>query len=104
MLLELAAEKVMICRFAGESIAVLCKHHIDAPGGHEVPYTVHTWPLQAGATLAGVRDLFEYLVPFAYRVSSQGFYLLGERVARAGLLVRGDASVEDGAARAVAVC
>jgi hypothetical protein len=34
VLLELATEKIVIGRFAGEPIAVLCQHHIDTTTGH----------------------------------------------------------------------
>src|SRR5215213_5142990 len=54
MLLELATEKIVIGRFAGEPIAVLCQNHIDTASGHEVPDTVHARPLKACATLSRV--------------------------------------------------
>src|SRR5215208_4561976 len=96
MLLELTAEKVMIGRLAGNAIPILRQHHGNAPSGHEVPHTVHTWPLKAGAALSGIYYLLEDLVPLSGGVGSQSFDLLGEGVAGAGLLVCGDAGVEDG--------
>src|SRR5215208_7403238 len=95
MLLELPPQEVVIRWLTGEPIAVLCKHHRDAPGGHEIPHTVHTWPLKAGAALSGVYYLLQDLVAFTGGVLPQGFKLLGKRVAGAGLLVCGDAGVED---------
>jgi hypothetical protein len=43
---------------------------MDASGRHEIPHTVHTWPLQAGAALSGVRYLLKYRVPFTGGVVS----------------------------------
>jgi hypothetical protein len=103
MLLELATEQVMLRWLAGEAVPILCQHHRDAATGHEVSYTVHTRPLKACAALAGVLHFLEYLESLLCCVLSQGFYLLRERVGRAGLLVGRDAGVEDGTARAVAV-
>jgi hypothetical protein len=40
--------------------------------------------------------LLKDLVPFASSVGSEGFELLGERVAGAGLLICRDTGVEDG--------
>jgi hypothetical protein len=48
VLLELAAQQMRVGRLSREPIAVLCQHHANAPGGHEVLYTVHTGPLKAG--------------------------------------------------------
>ena len=103
MLLELLAEQVVVGGLAGEPVPVLCQHHGDAPGGHEVAHAVHAGPLQAGAALSGVLHLLEDLVAFSGGVVSEGFYLLGERVAGAGLLICRDAGVEDSPLRAVAV-
>src|SRR5688572_8476431 len=94
----------MVRRFAGEPIAVLCEYHMDASSSHEVPHQIHAWPLQAGTALSRVYYLLEDLVACLGSVGSQGFYLLGQRVARADLLVRGDAGVEYGPLWAVAVC
>src|SRR5687768_3046959 len=96
MLLELAPQEVGVGGFAAETVPILCEHHIDAASAHQVPHAVHTWPLKASAALAGVYYLFEDLVAFTGSVLPQGFKLLGERVARAGLLVCGDSGVEDG--------
>ena len=103
MLLELAPKEVMVGRLAGEAVPVLRQHHGDAAGGYEIPHAVHAGPLQARAALAGVLYLLEDLVAFSGGVLSQGFDLLGEGVAGAGLLVGGDAGVEDRPLRAVAV-
>ena len=54
MLFELLAQQVMVGRLSREPVAVLCQHHSNAPGRHEVPYTVHTRPLKARAALSGV--------------------------------------------------
>jgi hypothetical protein len=78
VLLELLLEKVVIGWLAGEPIASLCEHHIDAASSYKVPHTVHAWPLQAGAALSRVCDLLEDLIAFTGGVGSQGFYLLGE--------------------------
>src|SRR5215216_7306506 len=103
MLLELAPQEIGICGLAAETIPVLCQHHEDAATSHEVPHTVHARPLQARSALAGVLYLLEHLVAFSGSIVSQGFDLLGERVAGAGLLVCGDAGVEDSPLWAVAV-
>jgi hypothetical protein len=81
VLLELLLEKVVIGWLAGEAVPVLGEHHIDAASSHEIPYTVHAWPLQAGAALSRVYYLLQDLVSFSGSVLSQGFELLGERVA-----------------------
>ena len=81
MLLELAAQEVVVGGLAGEAVPILREHHGDAAGGHEVPHAVHAGPLQAGAALAGVLYLLEDLVAFSGSIVSQGFDLLGERVA-----------------------
>src|SRR5215211_8966332 len=44
MLLKLLAQQVVIRRLTREAVPVLSEHQGDAPGGHEVPYTVHAWP------------------------------------------------------------
>ena len=77
MLLELALEQVVIRWLTGEPIAVLREHDIDTASGHEIPHTVHTWSLKAGAALTGVYYLLEDLVAFTGGVLSQGFELLG---------------------------
>src|SRR5215217_864145 len=82
---------------------ILCQHHGDAASSHEIPHTVHTWPLKACAALSGVYYLLYDLVPLTGSIRSQGFDLLGEAVAGAGLFVCGNAGVEDGPLRAVAV-
>ena len=38
----------------GDPFTNVCQHHEDAADGHQVPHTVHTRPLQAGAALSGV--------------------------------------------------
>src|SRR5215204_1340504 len=86
-----------------EAVPVLSEHHGDSADGHEVAHTVHARPLEARSALAGVRNLLEDLVPFSASVISQSFYLLGEGVAAAGLLIGRDAGIEDGTARAVAI-
>src|SRR5215212_3314919 len=96
MLLELPPEQVVVGGLAGEAVPVLRHDDGDAPTGDEVPHTVHAGPFQARTALSGILNLLEDLEAFSGGKVSQGFYLLGERVARAGLLVRGDAGVEDG--------
>src|SRR5829696_10121066 len=103
MLLELPPQEVGVGGFAAETVPVLCEHHIYIATGYKVPHTVHTWPLQAGAALSGVYYFLEDFVAFSGGVGSQGFELLGKGVAGAGLLVCGDAGVEDGPLWAVAV-
>src|SRR5918995_5618197 len=95
MLLELAPQEVGVCRLTAETVPILSEHHGDASSAHQVPHTVHAGPLQAGPTLSGICYLFEDLVAFSGCVVSEGFDLLGERVAGAGLFVCGDAGVED---------
>jgi len=63
--------------------------------GHEIPFAVHTGSLYAGPALSGVRDLLEDLAHFSGGVASQSFRLLGQGAARVGLLICGDAGVED---------
>lgn len=70
VLLELAPEQVMISGLAGDAVSVLSEHNRDPTGSHEVPHTVHTWPLKAGAALSRVRYFFEDLVPFTAGVVS----------------------------------
>src|SRR5215208_5788997 len=53
MLLELPPEKVMVGWLTRETVPVLSEHYRDSTCSHQVPYTVHTWPLQAGAALSG---------------------------------------------------
>src|SRR5687767_3521669 len=96
MLLELASQEVGVGGFTAETVPILCEHHIDAASAHQVSHTVHARPLQACAALSGVRYLLEDLVPFSSGVLPEGLKLLGEGVARAGLLVCRDAGVEDG--------
>src|SRR5215213_6747896 len=64
VLLELLAQPVVIGRLTGEAVPILCQHHGNAPGGHEVPHAVHTGALQAGSALSGVLHLLKDLVPF----------------------------------------
>src|SRR5215217_6688785 len=59
---ELPPQQVVIGGLAGEAVPILCQHHIDTTTGYQVPHTVHTGPLKAGAALSGVRYLFEDLV------------------------------------------
>src|SRR5215204_522088 len=54
VLLKLPPQQVMVGGLAGEPVAVLCQHHGGATSSHEVPHTVHTWPLKAGAALSGI--------------------------------------------------
>src|ERR671915_1819620 len=103
MLLELAPQEVGVGGFAAETVPVLCQHHSDASGGNQITHAVHAWPLQAGTALTWVYHLLEDLIALSDSVRSQSFDLLGERVSAAGLLVGGDAGVEDGSLRAVAV-
>jgi hypothetical protein len=100
---ELLPQQIQVRRFAAETVPVLCEDRRYSPGGHEIPHAVHTWPLQACTALSGVRYFLEDFVPFSGSVVSQGFYLLCEAIARAGLLVGGDAGVEGGPLGAVAV-
>src|SRR5215212_7228045 len=103
MLLELPPKEVGIGGLPAEAVPVLGKHHGDTTAGYEVAHAVHARPLEAHAALAGVPYLFEDLVSFSGSIVSQGFDLLGQREAGAGLLVRGDACVEDDQLGAVAV-
>jgi hypothetical protein len=56
--IELPSEEVSIRRFPAETVPVLSEHGRSAPGGYQVPHMIHARPLQAGTTIAGVRDLF----------------------------------------------
>ncbi len=96
VLLELAPQQVMVGGLAREPVPVLGEHHGEAAGGHEVAHAVHAGPLQARPALAGVGHLLHYLVALTGSVGPQRLHLLGEGVAGAGLLVGGDAGVEDG--------
>jgi len=49
---------------------VLSEHYGDAAGSYEVPYTVHTGPLKAGAALSRVYYLLEDLVALSGGVGS----------------------------------
>jgi hypothetical protein len=64
VLLELAPEKVVIRRLAGEPIAVLRQHDIDTATRYEVPHAVHSRPLKACAALSGIYYLLENCVAF----------------------------------------
>ena len=55
---------------ASEAIPILCQHHGDAASSHEIPHTVHAWPLKACAALSGVRYFLKDLIAFP----------LGERI------------------------
>ena len=81
MLLELAPQEVGVGGFAAETVPILSEHHRDAASAHQVSHAVHTWPLKACAALSRVHYLLEDLVPLLGGISSQGFNLLGERVA-----------------------
>src|ERR671910_3558166 len=81
--------------FTGEPIPVLGQHNRHASGGYQISYSVHAGALQTRPALAGVRYLFEYLVPLSRRIGSESLYLLGEAVTLRGLLLGADASVED---------
>src|SRR5215210_1704618 len=93
----------MVSRLAGEAIPVLREYQRNTTGSHEIPHTVHTGPLQAGAALTGVLYLLEDFEAFSGSIGPQSFDLLGQRVAGACLLVRTDTGVEDGTARTVAI-
>ena len=77
ILLELTPEEVVVCGLARDAVPILGKHHGNAPGGHEIPHTVHSRTLQGRATVSGVYYLCEDLVAFSGSVGSQGFELLG---------------------------
>jgi hypothetical protein len=51
---KLLAQEIQVSRLAAKAVPILCQHHIDAPGGHEIPHTVEAGPLQRRPTLAGV--------------------------------------------------
>src|SRR5215203_520776 len=103
VLLELSPEQVMVGGLPGYTVPILRQHHRHTTSRYQVSHAVHPGPLQTRAALSGVLYLLEYLVAFSGGVLTQGFDLLGQGVARAGLLVCGDAGVEDGPLGAVAV-
>src|SRR5215207_1953696 len=93
----------MVGRLTSKAVPVLRQDHRNAVRGHQVPHAVHTWPLQACPALSGVGYLLEDLVALPGGVLTQGSYLLGEGISAPGLLVGGEAGVEDGPLGAVAV-
>jgi hypothetical protein len=78
VLLELASEKVMVGRLAGDPVPVLCEDDRYTSGGHEISHAVHARTLEARPALPRVLHFFEDLVGFAVGVLAQSFYLLGE--------------------------
>jgi hypothetical protein len=100
---KLLSQEIQVRGLSGDPVPVLGQHHRHAASRYQVPHAVHAGPLQAGAALSGVLYFLEDFVPFAGGVGSQSFYLLSERVSATGLFVGGDAGVEDGPLRAVAV-
>jgi hypothetical protein len=89
--------------FSSKAISVLCQHDRDPSGGHEVPDPVHARPPQGRPALAGVGDLLEDLVTLSGCVVPERFELLSQGVAAPGLLVSGDAGVEDSSLRVLAI-
>src|ERR687890_97421 len=61
ILLELLAQQVVVGGLAGDTVSILGQHHGDSASSHEVPHTIHAWPLKACAALPGVYYLLEDL-------------------------------------------
>src|SRR5215218_10069598 len=76
MLLELPPKHIGIRWLSAKSVPILGQNHRDVATSHEIAHLIHPRSLKAGPALAGVRDLFQDLIPFLGGLFAQGLHLL----------------------------